>query len=57
MSLSNNLVLLTNRIASEIKSMKAQIESISGGSYSGSIDGGVPNSNFGGTSPINGGGP
>lgn len=57
MSLSNNLVLLTNRIASEIKSMKAQIASISGGSSSGSIDGGTPSSNFGGTSPINGGGP
>lgn len=57
MTLREKLESLTNRLADEFNAIRTEMSSLSGGSTSGNIDGGIADTNFGGTTSIDGGGP
>ena len=57
MSLASKIALLATAIGQEIKAVRSEMSGLSGGSSSGNVDGGSPNTNYGGTTQIDGGTP
>ena len=57
MSLASKLESVVTAIATEFKAVRSEMSGLSGGSSSGNIDGGLPNTNYGGSTTIDGGTP
>jgi hypothetical protein len=57
MSLVAELEAVIALTTAEFKKVRTEMSNISGGSSSGDIDGGLPSTNYGGTTPVDGGAP